>query len=245
MAECLAAASEPNSSLTTLDLADNGIVDQGAERRCYRLEDGAAVSSASMEEADVADVVLSAGLGVDMTVEQQTIAYFRTNIVPGSTKPSQATYKPFNESRNIGLYESFMPPGYKMDLSGAEFVDKADWMLPWGKPVKICGMIKKGTKKAPKPHGLVRFKYSDGSIIEAMAQNGEFVGLYLKAHDNGSIQVLVWDPKQSQGGMVFLARVNFKTSDWKPYYEKSQNPASNKFLMDRVQPVLEAFGMKT
>merc|ERR1712061_815437 len=113
---------------------------------------------------------------------------------------------------DISLYQQFMPKGTTLGFADSEFCESFQFTMPWGPPVKMCGMVKKGTTK---PHGLVRFMYEDGNIIEATTVDGNFVGLYTRVQKKAdAIYVLLWGPKDP---IMYLARINYSTRDWKQY----------------------------
>ena len=191
------------------------------------------------EKMDAGEVLPSAGLGGDLpeSVEETTIAYFRANKVPGAGKDANRIYAVFNESRDVSLYPQFMPKGTKLDFTDSEFCEEFEFTMPWGPSVKMCGMVQKGARK---PHGLVRFLYEDGNIIEATAVDGKFVGLYTRVQKKAdAIYVLLWGPDDH---LQYLARINYSTKDWQQY-GKSHGKGL-KFLEDRVAVVLRAFGAK-
>jgi len=196
------------------------------------------------------------------SVAEKTIAFFRAKKMPGTTEEANRVYAPFNERRDATLYPQFMPNGTKLDLADSDFVEDFAYTMPWGPPVRMCGMVRKGTKR---PHGLVRFvyrfslthythsrstlwlphsltltlRYLDKGIIEATAVDGKFVGLYTRVNGDGKmIFTLVWGPGDQ---LQYLARINYKTKDWKPYMSKGPHL---EFLQSRVGAVIGAFAAK-
>ena len=106
-----------------------------------------------------------------------SISYFRANNVPGTTKASRDVYAPFNQSRDVSLYHSFMPKGTKLDLAESEFCERFDFTMPWGPRVKMCGMVKKGTKK-PKVGDIGKFigdhpSFSTNEFVEVLSKYGK------------------------------------------------------------------------
>mmetsp|Transcript_74915 Transcript_74915/g.126160 ORF Transcript_74915/g.126160 Transcript_74915/m.126160 type:complete len:203 (-) Transcript_74915:103-711(-) len=189
------------------------------------------------EKADEGELVPTARLGAELpaNLEEQTIAYFRTNTVPDAAKDASRVYEVFNQNRDFSLYSNFMPKGTKLNISDSVFCEKFDFPMPFNPtpPVKMCGMVKKGTRK---PHGLVRFVYEGGNILEATAVEGKFVGLYIRVQAKGdAIFFLVWGPDDQ---IMFRARINYKTQDWSPYFQKGPDV---QFLKDRIEPALQAF----
>ncbi len=180
-----------------------------------------------------------------------------------ATEEANRVYAPFNERRDATLYPQFMPNGTKLDLADSDFVEDFTYTMPWGPPVRMCGMVRKGTKR---PHGLVRFvycfslthythsrstlwlphsltvtlRYLDKGIIEATAVDGKFVGLYTRVNGDGKmIFTLVWGLGDQ---LQYLARINYKTKDWKPYMSKGPHL---EFLQSRVGAVIRAFVAKS